>query len=492
MIRSRDLCGAGARGASGRAAVAVSLGLGVATVACQQQVPWRAEEAAPASPSQIFAGESPELVAFPSTTPDVTHEYGLVELIDLAQQNNPETRQAWQRARAAAARLGSAEAVYLPALTLVVAGGAERTPFPGPSGAFAVTGPYVQPALDLAWTLLDLSRFAQVSETRARVTEANFTFSRKHQEVLFAVARAYFALDASRAELEAARSTLRSATVVEEAAQARLGVGLATQPEVLLAREARTRAAFDVEAATGSVHAAQGALAESVGVRPDPPLHVAAWTAPAPARLASSVEEVMQATLAQRPDLKAQRAAVLANAADERSARGRFAPRLSFGGEVGYQYWPFQASPGGSFTLASPTFDVHLRLDWNLFQGFSDVERVREAQAERAANEEALAAGSLHALREAWTAYFDVKTAERKVEFGDALLAASEEAYAATLETYRRGLGTLIDLLTAERDLASARGIAIASKAELLTAAAALSLAIGGIPPATPAGAKRD
>lgn len=96
-----------------------------------------------------------------------------------------------------------------------------------------------------------------------------------------------------------------------------------------------------------------------------------------------------------------------------------------------------------------------------------------------------MAAGSLRALREAWTAYFDVKTAERKVEFGDSLLTASQEAYAATLETYRHGLGTLVELLTAQRDLAEARGTAIASHTELLTAAAALTLAIGGVPPRT-------
>jgi len=68
------------------------------------------------------------------------------------------------------------------------------------------------------------------------------------------------------------------------------------------------------------------------------------------------------------------------------------------------------------------------------------------------------------------------------VEFGDALLASSQEAYEATLETYRRGLSTLIELLTAQRDLAAARGAAIASHTELLTAAAALTLAIGTVP----------
>jgi outer membrane protein len=173
------------------------------------------------------------------------------------------------------------------------------------------------------------------------------------------------------------------------------------------------------------------------------------------------------------------RAEVSARKAGEETARGRFYPRLSIEAEAAYQLWRVDSMPGPPFTLSAPTLDAHLRVDWSLFQGFADVERLHEAQAERAASEEALTAGSLRALREAWTAYFDVKTAERKVEFGDALLAASQEAYQATLETYRRGLGTLIELLTAERDLAAARGTSIESHTELLTAAAALTLAIG-------------
>jgi hypothetical protein len=45
--------------------------------------------------------------------------------------------------------------------------------------------------------------------------------------------------------------------------------------------------------------------------------------------------------------------------------------------------------------------------------------------------------GTLRALREAWTAYFDVQTVERKVEFATALLTSAEEADAATLEAYQ-------------------------------------------------------
>ncbi len=395
MLGARDVYGVGASTASARMVARASLGLVAATATACAEMPWRAEQAAPTSPAHAFVDDSAGVTApAPPATLDRGHEYALVELIDLAQQYNPETREAWQRARAEAARLGRAEAVYLPSLTLLATGGVQRVSFPSPTGTFAAGGPFVEPQLQVAWTLLDVSRFAEVSEARARTLEASFTFSRKHQEVLFAVARAYYALDASRAELEAARATLRSAIVVEEATQARLDVGLATRPELLLAREVRTRAAFDVEAAEGAIHSAQGALAESVGVTPDPPLRVAPWVQPEPARLAGSVEDVMRATLAARPDLKAERAAVTARKAEEVNARGRFTPRLSLEGAAGYEVWSYQATPGSSFTLAAPVLDAHLRLEWGLFQGFADAERLHEAAAERAASEAALAAGS--------------------------------------------------------------------------------------------------
>src|SRR6202040_3093649 len=42
--------------------------------------------------------------------------YGLAELIDMAERNNPETRVAWERARQAAAAVGLSESAYYPFL----------------------------------------------------------------------------------------------------------------------------------------------------------------------------------------------------------------------------------------------------------------------------------------------------------------------------------------------------------------------------------------
>ena len=45
---------------------------------------------------------------------DRARTYDLAELIDLAQRSNPETRDAWERARKAALAVGLVESAYLP------------------------------------------------------------------------------------------------------------------------------------------------------------------------------------------------------------------------------------------------------------------------------------------------------------------------------------------------------------------------------------------
>jgi outer membrane protein len=50
---------------------------------------------------------------------DAARSYSLVELIDLAESHNPETRFAWERARSQAATLGVARSELYPTLAAV-------------------------------------------------------------------------------------------------------------------------------------------------------------------------------------------------------------------------------------------------------------------------------------------------------------------------------------------------------------------------------------
>ncbi len=106
---------------------------------------------------------------------------------------------------------------------------------------------------------------------------------------------------------------------------------------------------------------------------------------------------------------------------------------------------------------------------------------VRQAEAQREEAGSALKSIEISAIAEVWRAYYEFEASLKKYDYARALLAASHEAYDANLDTYRQGLVTIVDLLTAERDLASARYTMIQSTADLLTSSAAVAYAVGAV-----------
>src|ERR1700688_5105760 len=90
-------------------------------------------------------------------------QYDLAALVDLAERENPKTREAWEVAREAAAGIGLAESAYLPQLSLQAIGGFQHTPLPMPknlvpAGYFVSDTREVIPALTLKWLLFDFGR----------------------------------------------------------------------------------------------------------------------------------------------------------------------------------------------------------------------------------------------------------------------------------------------------------------------------------------------
>jgi len=90
---------------------------------------------APASPSQPWQGTMPAPPrSTPAFAPDPNKTYTLPELVNLAEQNNPETRVAWENAKARAADLGISKATLYPTIAaLVVAQSARDNLFFAPS-----------------------------------------------------------------------------------------------------------------------------------------------------------------------------------------------------------------------------------------------------------------------------------------------------------------------------------------------------------------------
>lgn len=424
--------------------------------------------------------------------------YALAELIDIAEGANPDTRTAWERARQAAAAVGLSKSAYFPYLVASAAAGYERAfiPFPalrlgpGPTdvsiaggGTLSTNAEAAGAAINMKWLLFDFGeRKATTMAARERLMIANVTFNAAHQKIVFDVTRRYYEFDAARQKVAVAESSMRAATTVAEAAHALLDRGLATKPEALQAEQQTAQAAFDLEAARGESSDAQVALVESMGILPTTRLQVAEVPdKPVAENFEDSVDALIDRALSQRPDLVAKLAGVRAGRAEVRKARAAYYPKIALDANAGFSELDVSVKGSPYFGGSAPVYGVGLSIELPIFDGFARASKLRIAEAELREAEDELASSRDAVVREVWKAYTDFKTALHKQESAAKLLSAAQSAYDASLDAYRQGLGTYVEVVNAQRNLTAARSVVVDTRSAIFTGATALALSIGDL-----------
>jgi outer membrane protein TolC len=443
-------------------------------------------EWAPAPDQAALVGSAAEAARL-SDHPPSGRRLGLTELIGYALENNPSTRSAWRSAAAAAAAAGQARAAYYPVISAEGDSGYQRLVDLVPKHWGTLKTWQSTNLLSLHYDLIDFGRRdAAANSALNALVAANLLFNRQVQQVVFDIERSFYELDAAHAGVEAADATVQLATTDRRATELRQKRGLATAPEVLLARQRAAQADYDLENARLAVSLAQADLAVALGVRSDHVPELALLKdQPLPPSLATDVEHLIDAAVRERPDLAAKVSTVRARQAEVDLAHASLYPTLgltSFYGEQAFNYrLSNPATP--TFSAMAPEYGARVSLKWDLFTGFSRVNSIRQAEARRDAASADLQSAALDVAANVWRAYFTYQTAQRKYDYAQALLMASQSSYKSNFRSYGRGLATIVDLLSAERELAAARFTIIQSKAELLISVAALTFATGAIPP---------
>lgn len=407
--------------------------------------------------------------------------YDLPALIDLALAQNPATRAAWEAARADEGGLGRAKAEDYPHVRFSANGGINNFPFPIPNETFEIRNRLVLPQVEVAYTLLDFGRRSATAEqAKQQLIAANFAFNRNIQQVVFGVEEAFYALGAARSSVEAATKNLELARTNRELAEERLKVGLATQPAVLLARQLEAESLYELESAKSAVETARSELATVVGIRADVPLEVETLERqPLPEALPDRVDALVDTAVSERPDLAAKVASLRVHEAALAKAKAAWFPQVNFLGELGQAFWSYDVNGFPRQNSSNNDYTALLIFRWDLFTGFDRQYAIRQAQAEVERSRAELRGAELGTIDAVWRSYYEFRSARERHRYAEALLSASEEAYAANLETYRGGLSTISDLLTADRDLARARYTLIRAKTDYLDAAAAVDYAVG-------------
>ena len=419
---------------------------------------------------------------------DTAHSYSLAELIDIAELNNPQTHIAWEHARQAAENLGLTRSAYYPILSGLAAFADERIiePFPeplSPRGYNMIEVPAVVPELTLDFLIFDFGkREARVDTAAAQKLSAGAFFIRANQAVAFNVATAYYKLLTAQERLTAAQETLKTAQTTQDAAQAQLDNGRSTLPDVLNAKAETAQAAFDMESADGDEKVARVTLRETVGAEPSPEIKIESQDkTPLPSALTLSIDALIDRAIADRPDLQAQASEIRAADQEVRTAKSEYYPSIGLSANGAQtSIWP-TVDFGQLGHASEPTWAVQLGVQWRLFDGGARKNELAIARSKSREARDEMREKQDQATREVWTAYIGFRTALRKEQAAEALLDSANSSYSASLDAYKYGVKNLIDVVTAERQLAQARLSGVSARSDLFLQAVNLEFVTGNL-----------
>lgn len=428
-------------------------------------VPWKAPAGA-IKPEPLTTAAT--ALAVPPDLEQRIQQLTLADVVDLALRNNPATRASWAQARASADLLGSARGQYYPAINGSATFSRIQSPATGtrPAGTRTEYGP----SLTLNYLLADFGgRSGSIERARQTLFATSLSHNATLQNTVLQAEAAYFTYMATLALLGAERSAIAEAQANLNAAQQRNKVGLATIADVLQAKTALSQEQLNLETTQGNLQAARGGLAAALGLPANLPFDLAPMPATIPVGMISlSVDSVINAALRNRPDLAAARAQAAAAAAQVRVARSAELPSLTLGSSAARTY----TSPQ---TFAGPSYNVTLGLAIPIFNGFSHQYDLAAARAQADAISALADQTRQQVVTQVFVSYYALQTAEQRVATADDLLASAQQSVEVAAGRYREGVGSIIDLLTAQTALANARAQQVQSRWQWYTSLAQLA-----------------
>ena len=405
--------------------------------------------------------------------------------VDLALCRNPATRTAWATARQQAAALGSAESAWLPSLNLSGSDSRESggTHTDGLGNLISTAQTTRDAALSLSWLLFDFNgREARIDSARQLALAGAANLSGVAQTTILNVAQAYYTAVAADASAAVARRAEQAYLDSLEAARGLQQGGAAALGDVLQAQTAYDSARLARLQAEITAKTSLSALALAAGVRADTPLHLEAQVPPQKAEDFSAYQSKLAALIdqasAQRPDLAVARAQRDAAEANVTVARATGRPSLSL--TASRNLSEVTGLPNQNYSVIGVTLTVPV------FTGFNVHYAEHQALAALDASEANLEQIRLNISRDVWNAYFQLESASQQLSASAELVATAAQNQEISLERYKSGVGSILDLLTAQNAAVTARQQRIVAELGWQESRAQLAFALGVLRNAQP------
>lgn len=414
-------------------------------------------------------------------TADNGHAWTLVDVINHALCNNPQTRLAWANARFQAGQVGVAKSAYLPTITLNTSASRSMN---SASSSLQITsissgGGLAQPlnrftpVISLNYLLYNFGgREAQLESAEKTLEASNWTHDATLQTVMFAAIQAYNQVFATQAAAEASLISEKAADEALNAAQKRYEVGVAALADALQARTAFAQAKLNRQKTEGDARVALGSLANALGLEADYHLNIASPSLAKPdAEQEARVHRLIEDAKAMRPDLAAAEATVKAAEANVKSAEAGHLPSITLIGNYGYNHT--------SLPSDTQSWTMGMQVSVPLFNGFNTTYQVRSAKEQLEVKRANLDQLEQSVSLDVWRAYQLLNTAQESFKSSEELVASALQSEKVAMGRYQAGVGNIIDLLNAQASHATARVQLIQAQYTWLTQKAQLAQALG-------------
>jgi outer membrane protein TolC len=114
--------------------------------------------------------------------------------------------------------------------------------------------------------------------------------------------------------------------------------------------------------------------------------------------------------------------------------------------------------------FSGPSYTISLGLSVPIFNGFSHQYDLAAARAQADASSALADQTRQQVITQVFVSYYALETAQQRVATADDLLASAQQSVQVAAGRYREGVGSIIDLLTAQTALANARAQQVQSR----------------------------
>lgn len=401
----------------------------------------------------------------PCTEVDSLGTLSIADVVDRTLCHNPKSHEVWANARFQAAQIGVAQAPYLPNATVAGAVGRNWNDNSGINSLAA--------NINLTYLLYDFGgRDAALENARQLFQAATATQDSTVQSLFLSAIQGYYQVNAAQAALESTQQAVISSQASLDAATSRYKVGIATPADRLQAQTAYSQALLNHINAEGVLQNTRGSLANLMGMDANKPYTLQASTeAPVYQKFQADVGELIAEARRRRPDLAAAEAQIKAAEANVGVAQAAGKPNISVTTNLGIQ--------DAQLSGLTNNGGIGLNISIPLFTGFANTYKIRAAQELAEAQKASRDQIHLQIALDVWTAYQNVQTNTQSVQTSQDLVISATQNADVALGRYKAGVGNIIDVITAQSSLASARSQHIQAAFNWDIARAALAYAIG-------------